>query len=73
MPAEQAFSYVRRGRRLLIDHILVSQRLSLCLSGAGAESQLLLASTRDTGETGWYPRSDHAPVWASFRLAVTRG
>ncbi len=69
LPAERAFSYVRRGRRELIDHILVSQRLTLCMTAAGVENQLLEAAARSRWEPGGgYPRSDHAPVWADFRL-----
>lgn len=69
LPVERAFSYVRRGRRELIDHILVSQRLSLCMIAAGAENQLIEAAARARWEPGQgYPRSDHAPVWADFRL-----
>ncbi|MFO7651254.1 MAG: endonuclease/exonuclease/phosphatase family protein [bacterium] len=69
LPAERAFSYVRRGRRELIDHILVSQRLSLCMTAAGVENQLLEAAARSRWESGsGYPRSDHAPVWADFRM-----
>jgi endonuclease/exonuclease/phosphatase family metal-dependent hydrolase len=69
LPAERAFSYVRRGRRELIDHILVSQRLSMCMTAAGVENQLLEAQARSRWDPGQgYPRSDHAPVWADFRL-----
>jgi endonuclease/exonuclease/phosphatase family metal-dependent hydrolase len=64
-PQERAFSYVGWGQRLLLDHILVSRRLSLSLSRARAESQLLDAE-RHRGHAAGYPRSDHAPVWAEF-------
>lgn len=68
IPPGQAWSYARRGQRSLLDHILVSQRLSLCLSAVGVENQLLAGATREYGEGGGYPRSDHAPLWAEFRL-----
>lgn len=69
VPAARAFSYVRRGRKALLDQILVSQKLSLCITAAGAESQLLEADMRyDADSTAGYPRSDHAPVWAAFEL-----
>ncbi len=74
VPKERAFSYVRRGRRQLIDGILVSQQLSLGLVAVGVESQLL------EGDVYWhservvgYPRSDHAPVWAAFELPANAG
>jgi endonuclease/exonuclease/phosphatase family metal-dependent hydrolase len=66
---DRTFSHVRRGQRHLFDNMLVSQRLSLGLVAAGAESQLLEAQSRlhrDSAEG--YPRSDHAPVWATFEL-----
>jgi endonuclease/exonuclease/phosphatase family metal-dependent hydrolase len=69
VPPERAFSYVGRGQRHLFDHILVSQDLSLGLVRAGVESQLLEAERRShTDHATGYPRSDHAPVWAEFRL-----
>jgi endonuclease/exonuclease/phosphatase family metal-dependent hydrolase len=71
IPVEQAVSYVSLGRRQLFDHILVSQRLSLGLVAAGAEHQLLAVTVRRSPERQpGYPRSDHAPVWAEFRLPV---
>jgi len=69
VPLERAFSYVGRGQRHLFDHILVSQRLSLGLAAAGIESQLLEAERRQHSDhPEGYPRSDHAPVWATFEL-----
>lgn len=69
VPLERAFSYVGRGQRHLFDHILVSQRLSLSLVAAGVESQLLEAERRQHSDhPEGYPRSDHAPVWATFDL-----
>jgi len=66
---DRAFSYVGRGQRHLFDHIMVSQRLSLGLVAAGVESQLLEAERRQrSGHPEGYPRSDHAPVWATFEL-----
>ena len=71
VPPERAFSYVGRGQRRLFDHILVSQRLSLGLAAAGVESQLLEAERRQHSDhPEGYPRSDHAPVWATFELPV---
>jgi endonuclease/exonuclease/phosphatase family metal-dependent hydrolase len=72
VPADRAFSYVGRGQRHLFDHILVSQRLSLGLVAAGVESQLLEAERRQHSDhPEGYPRSDHAPVWATFELPAT--
>ncbi len=69
VPSEGAFSHVGRGQRHLFDHILVSQRLSLGLVAAGVESQLLEAERRQHSDhPEGYPRSDHAPVWATFEL-----
>lgn len=69
VPLERAFSYVGRGQRHLFDHILVSQRLSLGQVAAGVESQLLEAERRQHSDhSEGYPRSDHAPVWATFEL-----
>lgn len=69
VPLDRAFSYVGRGQRHLFDHILVSQRLSLGLVVAGVESQLLEAERRKHSDhPEGYPRSDHAPVWATFEL-----
>lgn len=69
VPSDRAFSYVGRGQRHLFDHILVSQRLSLGLVAAGVESQLLEAERRQHSDRPeGYPRSDHAPVWATFGL-----
>jgi len=69
MPADRAFSYVGRGQRHLFDHIFVSQRLSLGLVAAGIEGQLLEAERRQHSDhPEGYPRSDHAPVWATFEL-----
>jgi endonuclease/exonuclease/phosphatase family metal-dependent hydrolase len=69
LPPEQAFSYLSRGRRQLFDHILVSQQLSLGVMAVGVESQLLLGGSRYASDRqAGYPRSDHAPVWAAFRL-----
>lgn len=65
------FSYVRHGRRELFDHILISRGLSLGLVAAGAESQLLEpVHVRRYDNGGQFGRSDHAPVWAEFRLAT---
>jgi len=69
VPLDRAFSYVGRGQRHLFDHILISQRLSLGLVVAGVESQLLEAERRQHSDhPEGYPRSDHAPVWATFEL-----
>ncbi len=69
VPLDRAFSYVGRGQRHLFDHILVSQRLSLGPLAAGVESQLLEAERRQHSDhPEGYPRSDHAPVWATFEL-----
>jgi endonuclease/exonuclease/phosphatase family metal-dependent hydrolase len=69
LPPDRAFSYVRRGRRQMIDGILVSTRLSLGLVAAGVESQLLEGDVHwQTERVPGYPRSDHAPVWAEFEL-----
>jgi endonuclease/exonuclease/phosphatase family metal-dependent hydrolase len=69
VPLDRVFSYVGRGQRHLFDHILVSQRLSLGLVVAGVESQLLEAERRQHSDhPEGYPRSDHAPVWATFEL-----
>jgi endonuclease/exonuclease/phosphatase family metal-dependent hydrolase len=69
VPLDRAFSYVGRGQRHLFDHILMSQRLSLGLVAAGVESQLLEAERRQHSDhPEGYPRSDHAPVWATFEL-----
>jgi endonuclease/exonuclease/phosphatase family metal-dependent hydrolase len=69
LPLDRAFSYVGRGQRHLFDHILISQRLSLGLVAAGVESQLLEAERRQHSDhPEGYPRSDHAPVWATFGL-----
>ena len=69
VPLDRAFSYVGRGQRHLFDHILVSQRLSLGQVAAGVESQLLEAERRQHSDhPEGYPRSDHAPVWATFEL-----
>jgi endonuclease/exonuclease/phosphatase family metal-dependent hydrolase len=69
LPLDRAFSYVGRGQRHLFDHILMSQRLSLGLVVAGVESQLLEAERRQHSDhPEGYPRSDHAPVWATFEL-----
>jgi endonuclease/exonuclease/phosphatase family metal-dependent hydrolase len=71
VPLDRAFSYVGRGQRHLFDHILVSQRLSLGQVAAGVESQLLEAERRQHSDhPDGYPRSDHAPVWATFELPV---
>lgn len=72
IPGERRFSYSGRGGRRLLDHILVSHGLSLALSGAGVESQLLEASVwwENSGSPGGYPRSDHAPVWAEFEFGT---
>jgi endonuclease/exonuclease/phosphatase family metal-dependent hydrolase len=71
VPLDRAFSHVGRGQRHLFDHILVSQRLSLGVVAAGVESQLLEAERRrHSDHPEGYPRSDHAPVWATFELAV---
>ncbi len=74
VPSERAFSYIRRGRRQLMDGILVSPQLSLGLVAVGIENQLL------EGDIYWhservagYPRSDHAPVWALFELPDRTG
>jgi len=69
VPLDRAFSYVGRGQRHLFDHLLVSQRLSLSQVAAGVESQLLEAERRQHSDhPEGYPRSDHAPVWATFEL-----
>ena len=71
VPSDRTFSYVGRGQRHLFDHILVSQRLSLGLVAAGAEGQLLEAERRQHSDhAASYPRSDHAPIWATFELPV---
>ena len=74
LPPEQAFSFLSRGRRQLFDHILVSQHLSLGITAVGVESQLLLGGSRYASDRqAGYPRSDHAPVWAAFRLPSALG
>lgn len=70
VPPDRAFSCVDRRERLLFDHILMSQRLSLGFVAAGVESQLLEAERRlHADHPEGYPRSDHVPVcWATFEL-----
>lgn len=69
IPAGRRFSYLRHGRGQMIDHILVSQRLSMGIVSAGIENQLIEGDFPGQNERGTgYPRSDHAPVWVTFEL-----
>ncbi len=71
MSQERLFSFAGGGRRELLDQILVSQDLSLGLSRAGVESQLLEPTLGQRPEARRaYPGSDHAPVWAEFELSA---
>jgi hypothetical protein len=67
VPEPRRFTLVYRGRREMIDHILVSRRLREML----VEVVILNEGLRDSGATppgkGQFVGSDHAPLLAVFR------
>ncbi|MDF1552742.1 MAG: endonuclease/exonuclease/phosphatase family protein [Deferrisomatales bacterium] len=67
LPAARRFTQVYRGRREMIDHLLVSRRLRQMLAGVEIHN----AGLRDSGATapgeGQFVGSDHAPLLAVFR------
>lgn len=69
IPADRRFSRVFRGRRELIDHVLVSHalvgRVESVDTGPGEPASI----TEDPAERRDAPASDHLPVVARFRLA----
>lgn len=75
LPPGQRVSYVGWGQREQLDHILVSRGLHGQLLAVGIETQLLdgLARREPGGKAAGYPRSDHAPIWASFEVPAGTG
>ncbi|KUF13869.1 endonuclease/exonuclease/phosphatase family protein [Streptomyces silvensis] len=76
IPAERRFSRIQFGRRELIDHILLSHRLTARVTATGDAGTGLPAAEAapDLPSVGADPRqrrdaagSDHAPVWIRFR------
>ncbi|MGW0078377.1 endonuclease/exonuclease/phosphatase family protein [Streptomyces cellulosae] len=68
IPASERYSRVNSGRRELIDHVLLSQRLVRRVSAAGTglpdDGPPRLPSVgADPGERRGVAGSDHAPVW----------
>jgi endonuclease/exonuclease/phosphatase family metal-dependent hydrolase len=67
LPAERRFSQIYRGRREMIDHLLVSRQLRERLRAVEVDNGAL----RDAGTTapgeGQFVGSDHAPLLAVFR------
>jgi exonuclease III len=72
MPPGKGYSRINRGRKELIDHILVSAALVKPLDAIAAEAiieQPLLSIGQDPTARRDAPSSDHAPVVATFANA----
>lgn len=61
----QVYSFAGKGRKEMIDQLLVSRGLHSRMVRAGVESQLL-EPHQDPEKAS--PGSDHAPVWAEFNI-----
>jgi endonuclease/exonuclease/phosphatase family metal-dependent hydrolase len=66
MPNDRRFTHIYRGRKMQLDHILVSRSMWRGFAGAEIHNELLLSGSigaeREVGE------SDHAPILADFRV-----
>ncbi len=67
IPADRRFTQVYRGRREMLDHILISQSLLPHFLGAEAHNERLRPAQEGPGFDPYDPGSDHAPVLARFR------
>ena len=65
VPGDRRYSVVHGGRKLMLDRLLISQRLSRALTGAEIFNQDLADETRGPAPL----TSFHAPVVARFELA----
>jgi predicted extracellular nuclease len=68
IPGDCRFSRVFRGRRELLDHILVSHALVQRVEGVDTWPGEPPSITEDPTERRDEPASDHLPVVARFRL-----
>lgn len=68
IPEQSRFSFLHRGKKRMLDHLLVSRQLLAYYKGSEIHNELLhdesIAAASDTK----FPESDHAPVIAEFEL-----
>jgi endonuclease/exonuclease/phosphatase family metal-dependent hydrolase len=66
---ERQFTVILAGRRIMLDHILVSAKLALACRGVTIDNTALLDAAERDDVSNLRPGSHHAPVVAEFRLA----
>jgi endonuclease/exonuclease/phosphatase family metal-dependent hydrolase len=68
VPEDQRFSQIYRGRRELLDHILLSPGLFPHLEGTRILNEDLAEAENDAFPDPWREGSDHAPVLAVLKV-----
>jgi hypothetical protein len=66
---ERQFTVILAGRRIMLDHILVSAKLALACRRVTIDNTALLDAAERDDLSSLRPGSHHAPVVAEFRLA----
>lgn len=68
IPEDLRYTQVYRGRREMLDHILVSRGLLPHLAGARILNETLRPADEGAGPDPYDPGSDHAPLVVTFRV-----
>jgi len=70
IPADRRFTQVYRGRKEMLDHILISQALLPHFAGAEVHNERLRPALEGPGFDPFDAGSDHAPLLARFRVPL---
>ena len=72
VPEDLRFTVIHNGRKVMLDHLLMSRGLMACYRGAEIHNEALgdelVGYANAAGKGGLSPESYHAPVVASFEL-----
>ena len=68
IPESARYSFLYRGQKTMLDHLLVSRSLLGFYAGAEIHNELLHDESVGSATDKKFPESDHAPVLASFQL-----
>jgi len=68
VPGSARYSFLYRGKKEMLDHLLISRGLLAYYAGAEIHNELLHDESVGSATDKKYPESDHAPVIASFLM-----
>ncbi len=70
IPEPSRFTFLHRGGKRMIDHLLVSRSLLAYYRGGEIHNELLHDESIGTSSDRLFPESDHAPIIAEFEIPM---